>query len=161
MAVPCYFSILIQISLCQKLVNTLCKFTHSQGSGGKKKFHVKKWELELFPIYFNVLFSQSGWTGRWHLGQLLLYQFFPPTNSLCLSTHQDIWLSIQTGGIGTTWGRSEPDVTSSIPTVTINIDQQLETLCLVMLSHLEGWLTNSQNAAWLLRVVFYKWGFGN
>lgn len=115
----------------------------SQQTIVENKQHIKKWKLKTcFQWYkayilFMALFGQSGWVDRQDFGHLLQQSnsWFHPFYKLCPSSHHNRWhRNYPIDSLSPTKGW--PELISSIPSMTVNIDCQLEIINIQLCCHL-------------------------
>lgn len=120
---------------CQCAKNWVRFTACSQGKKDENKCPGEKWRHTPFSIYLGILFRTLlvwfGWVGKLHVGQFQScwsnssdlpfnsssYSLSAPFNIMTCGWQQRDWLSPNKG---------RPELNTSIPTVTVNIDQQWE-----------------------------------
>lgn len=119
MTSPCCVSVLARSKRCTPK-NWENPIARSQCYNKRTRTPHREMKSLTVGVLFRDTFARSAWISRWHLGQLLLDQLTFP---------QYMRLAMQTGGIVTTRrtgcppAKGELELTSSIPTMTLNIDK--------------------------------------
>lgn len=119
MTSPCCVSVLARSNPCTPK-NWECPIARSQCHNKRTRTPRREMKSLTVGVLFRGSFARSAWIDRWHLGQLLLDQLtFPHYMRLAMRTRG----IVTTRRTGFPPAKVEPELTSSIPTVTIDIDQ--------------------------------------